>query len=65
MFFGIQPIYLVFICIVPVILLAIIFLVVVLVIRVQKKKTKKCPFCASTILVEANVCPRCGRDLNL
>jgi hypothetical protein len=63
--FGIQPIYLALICIVPVILLALIFLAVVLVIRVLKNKTKKCPFCASTILVEAKVCPRCGRDLNL
>ena len=44
MFFGIQPIYLVFICIVPVILLAIILLAVVLVIRVLKKKIEEMSF---------------------
>ena len=44
MFFGIQPFYLVFICIVPVILLAIIFLAVVLIIRVLKEQNEEMSF---------------------
>jgi hypothetical protein len=57
--------YLFIACIVPVVLLAIIILAVVLIIKVYKAKTKRCPFCAGTIRVEAVVCQHCGRDLPL
>ena len=62
---GVFLMELIIACIVPVVLLAIVTLVVVLIIRVYKSKTKRCPYCAGTIRVEAVVCQHCGRDLPL
>jgi hypothetical protein len=59
--FGIQPIHIsILLCLIlPVLVILILFII----LTMQRKNTKKCPFCAEKIIIDAKVCKYCKRDL--